>query len=282
MGTVELSAIVFGLFSAACWGTADFSGGLATKRTNVFTVVVVSQIVGAVFLLGIALLSNEQSPTIRGLLWGASAGLFGAMGLTVFYKALAIGRMGVVAPVVGVVTATTPVILSMFIEGLPTARQFIGFVLAMIAMWFVSSPEGFSKIEKRDVVLATFSGICFSGFLILIDRVEEGSVFWPLVAARTASLTFLTSIALYRRELHMPSKERMPTISSAGIFDTGGNVFFTLATQAGRLDIAAVLSTVIYPAITVTLALVLLKESITRTQLGGIVGAMIAITMIIV
>ncbi len=121
----------------------------------------------------------------------------------------------------------------------------------------------------------------FAGFFIFIDQVRDGVVFWPLVAARTAALFLLVLLILGRRLWQTPSYRRLPVIVMAGVFDTAGNTFFALAANAGRLDIAAVLSS-LYPATTVLLAWCILKEQLTSWQWFGVVAALVAVVLIAV
>lgn len=106
----EEAAVLFGLASAISWGAGDFSGGLASKRTNVYVVIVVSQIFGVTMLVAMALLGGEPLPGTAALLVGAVAGLAGAVGLVALYRGLANSHMGVVAPLTAVVAAGLPVV----------------------------------------------------------------------------------------------------------------------------------------------------------------------------
>jgi uncharacterized membrane protein len=135
-----LSAVFLGLASAACWGAGDFTGGVVTKRNNVYTVVIISQLAGLAFLIGLTLLLAEPLPPIDGLLLGAAAGISGAIAILALYSSLASGRMSIVAPITAVVTATVPVIFGLFIEGLPAMRQLLGFGIAFSSRERVTGP----------------------------------------------------------------------------------------------------------------------------------------------
>jgi drug/metabolite transporter (DMT)-like permease len=113
----------------------------------------------------------------------------------------------------------------------------------------------------------------------LIAQIREHSVFWPLVAARVASISVMIGIALLRRPFIWPTKKATPLILLAGSMNVGGNAFFVLAEQAGRLDIAGVLSS-LYPAATVILALFVLREKLTRFQGIGVLMILVAIPLI--
>jgi drug/metabolite transporter (DMT)-like permease len=272
----EFASVFYGLVSAACWGAGDFSGGMATKRTGVFSVVIASQAVGALLLTLLAILFAEQVPPIENLLWGGVGGLAGALGLMALYRALATRQMSVAAPVAAVVSALIPVIFGIFIEGLPRFAQLIGFILAFISVWFVSQGVGINLQSLRLPILA---GVGFGVFLILLHQAGDSAILWPLVSARLASLMMLILVATLTRQKRVPKIHLLPLIALAGVLDAGGNAFYVLAGQAGRLDVASVLSS-LYPASTVLLAWLVLKERIVFQQRIGIGIALAAIVLI--
>src|SRR5947209_13226659 len=137
----NLIAIVFGLAASISWGTGDFSGGLATRRASVFTIIAAAHAVGLILLVGLALLSSEPLPSALNILWGVTAGIAGAVGLASFYRALAIGRMGITAPITSVLAASLPVLFGAFFQGFPGPLQLAGFALALIAVALISRPE---------------------------------------------------------------------------------------------------------------------------------------------
>jgi drug/metabolite transporter (DMT)-like permease len=274
----HFAPVVLGLASAACWGAGDFSGGLATKRANVYSVVIASQVVGGVLLIGLALALAEQMPSPGHMLWGGAAGLAGAIGLMALYRALATGKMGAAAPVSAVITAAVPVVFGAFFEGLPSALKLIGFGLALIGVWLVSRTEE-ATIRWNELRLPLLAGLGFGIFLLLIDRANETAVLWPLVASRIASLSAVFAFAIFTRQPRLPEAKHLPLMALAGAMDAAGNAFYALAAQVGRLDVAAVLSS-LYPATTVWLAWLMLKERISRPQTIGIVATLAAIVLI--
>ena len=278
MVSSAIGPALLGLSSAACWGAGDFSGGLATRRSNVYGVVVVSQVVGVALLIGAALAFAEKIPSLDRLLWGGLAGACGAVGLVALYRALAQGRMGVAAPVSAVITAVVPVVAGVWLEGLPTAVQLSGFALALVSIWFIARTET-STIAFNDLGLPLLAGLGFGFFLVFINRASDTAVLWPLVVARFASLGMLAGIAMLSRQAWRPETNRLPLIVLAGVCDVAGNALFALGAQSGRLDVTAVLAS-LYPASTVALAWIVLKERITRLQAIGIVAALAAIMLI--
>ncbi len=275
----ELAAVLLGLTSAAFWGAGDFSGGMATKRSNVFGVIIISQLIGAAFLVVLALILNEALPTPADMLIGALAGLFGAAGLVALYSGLASGRMGVVAPVAAVVSAAVPVMAGLFLEGLPAVVQLVGFLLALGAVWLLSDAGHGQKLRLEELGLPVAAGLGFGLFFILIDRVSDSAVLWPLVGARLASITMVLTVSLLFRRLAPPAVKQLPLIALAGLLDSGGNTFFALAARAGRLDIAAILAS-LYPAMTVLLAWLILGERLSVRQWLGLVLALVAVIFI--
>lgn len=275
----EVLAITYGLGSAATWGAGDFSGGLATKRGNAFTVIFFSQIVGVAMLISLAAMFGEKLPGFEDLFMGGLAGIAGLLGLVALYRGLSKGRMSIVAPVSAVVTAIIPVVFASFAEELPEPAQLMGFVVAVAAMWVLSSSDKTMKIEIRELRLPIVAGTGFGLFFILIDSAGGEAVYWPLIAARVASISFVTAMMLVRGRIEMPSKSQLPFIAVTGIFDVLGNVFFVLAAQSGRLDISAVLAS-LYPAATVLLAWLILKERLMRHQWFGVAAAFFALVLI--
>jgi drug/metabolite transporter (DMT)-like permease len=278
MFSPEITAVFFGLAASATWGAGDFSGGIATKRANVISVITVVHAIGFVFMLILALATHEAIPPLTDWIWGAVAGLAGVFGLIAFYQALASGRMGVAAPITGVTAALLPVIVGLLSEGLPGIGHLVGFALALISVFLVSYAVG-TTWSSSGAGLAILGGIGFGLFLVFAGQVGNTAVFWPLVAARGASTTMMLLVSL-RRKLPLATHPglRLPVIMAGGL-DALGNVFYVSASQAGRLDVAAVLSS-LYPAMTILLAALILKEHIGRIQLIGIVLALLAISLI--
>jgi drug/metabolite transporter (DMT)-like permease len=295
------------LAAAVSWGAADFSGGLASKKSNVYGVVLVAHAVGLVVTTGAAFVWRDPWPGTVSMMWGAAAGLVGAIGLMALYRALAVGTMGINAPVAAVVTGILPVAFTFLTLGLPTRLQLGGFLVAVIAIWLIAMPAG-DLGRPRGLGLAVLAGVGFSGFLLFIKLAGTVAKFWPLVGARAASLAFMVVLvsgmrAGARRSRHRgrgayatdDEGETRATDDSmvgweslwanwramvfCGIFDSLGNILFVYAATRGRLDIAAVLSS-LYPASTVVLARVILRERIGRVQAAGIALALASVAMI--
>ena len=277
----EALALICGLAAAASFGTGDFCGGVATKKSSVFSVIVISQIVGLALLAGLAVTLGEPIPPGNNLVFGGLAGLFGTLGLTALYIGLARGRMGIVAPVSAIVGAVLPIIAGIFMEGVPTGGQLLGLLLGVFAIWYLAGGNGVTPAHARELVMPILAGSGFGFFFIFIDQVSETTIFWPLVTARFVSITMILTFIMVRRQ-QVPSRlnpQLLIVVMLAGIFDAAGNIFFALASRLGRLDISTTLTS-LYPAGTVFLAWLILKEHLTTRQCFGVGIALAALVLI--
>ncbi|MGD2039382.1 MAG: DMT family transporter [Anaerolineae bacterium] len=275
----EWLAVIFGLGAAFAWGAGDFTGGVATQRSNVYSVVFLSHLVGLALVAGLAVFLAEPIPPVADLVAGGIAGIGGSIGVAALYRGLARGPMGIVAPVAAIVTAAGPVIYGLVVEGVPAVQQMVGFGLALVAVWLISRTGDGGPVQATDLVLPVLAGLGFSVYLIFIDQASETTVLWPLVAVRVTSAIFIVIVGLLARQNPGAAAGQLPLIVLLGVSDVTGNALYALATQLGRLDIAAVLSS-LYPAATVLLAWSILKERITRWQWLGIASALLAIVFI--
>lgn len=270
--------IFFGLLSALVWGTGDFAGGYAARKQSQYQVLVLSAFAGLVFLVVAAIILQESFPSTRGILFSALGGLCGALGIAAFYRSLAIGNAAVVAPTASVIGTAMPVLFSAFFEGIPSQLKLTGFALAIIGIWLVSASHPEHPSGRDGFGLAILAGIGFAGFLIFLGTVEHGKVLTPLVIAR--SIALLTGLALVKiNRLPIPAPNSNLPALIAGVLDVGGNLFYVLARQYTRLDVAAVLSS-LGPAVTVVITTLVLKEAVSGKQWIGVVTCLVAVAMI--
>ena len=275
----EWTAIFFGLISALTWGTGDFSGGLASQRTRVVIVVIVSQFVGAICLLGMALLGAEGLPSAADVGLGIVAGIFSAMGLLAFYHGLATSQMGTFASLAAAISALVPMGVGVWLEGIPAAHRLAGFGLAILAVWIISQQSARSSVHLRSLALAVIAGFGFSLFFICIDQTSAGAILWPLIVGRLSSVVLLTFVSVIVGQWAKPATHQWPIIALTGLFDSAGNAFYALSASAGRLDMAAILAS-LYPAATVVLAWLILGERLTRPQWTGVTMILLAMVLI--
>ena len=274
------ASVSYGLATAVTWGAADFAGGLAAKKANVFKVVLVAHASSLVIVAAVALLSRESLPPLASHLWGGLSGIAGAIGVLCLYQALATGKMGTVAPITGLLTAALPVMVGGVTQGRPRLLQMAGFGLALLAIILISKPEQLQG-RPKGLGLAIVAGLAFGFFVVFLKQAGVSSVFWPLVMSRGAStllmLILFSALPMAKTSQAVPIPFGLMVLT--GGLDSLGNLLLVLATRSGRLDVAAVLSS-LYPAATVVLAFIFLKERVTRIQNLGIVTALIAVPMI--
>ena len=255
-------SIIFGLASALTWGAGDFTGGLAARKVGAFRSVFYAEVIGIVFLFFVVSATGEPMLASRSAIFALVAGALGTIGLMLLYHSMAIGVMSIAAPVSALLAAMLPVVVGMFTEGLPDFLTVIGFGFALFAVWMVSQSEGGVKdilSHLSDLKLPLLAGIGFGFYFVLMNEAtSSGGAFWPMIFSRTGGLTLITTYLIVTRSEWKIDVSNLPIIAANGILDLGGNFFFILASQAGRLDVAAVLSS-LFPGATVVLAWIFLK-----------------------
>ena len=271
--------MIFGLGSALAWGAGDFGGGLASRRAPVFGVVFISQIVGMTLALALALLLGETWFSGTDLGWSIAGGIATGIGITSLYRALAIGRMAVVAPVTAVLAALIPVAVSLTTQGIPNQVVLAGIVLAVVAVLLVSRVEDETDGRSAGLGLAVLAGIGFGLFGVSIGQLSDGHVFGPLTVVRATEAILLIGVIAVARSPWRPPRDLILAICAVGVLDMVGNGAYILSAQAGSLAVAAVLSS-LYPVTTVILATVFLHERVDRTHVLGIALAVVAVTLI--
>ena len=275
-------AVILALTSAAVYGAADFLGGLASRKTSVFGVVALSQVVGLAALL--ALLPWLGGPVDgTDLAWGVAAGVAGASGLVLFFRTLARGVMSVIAPVTAVTSAAVPVLVGLLGGNRIGLWAAAGIALALAAVVLVSAEGGMSALRAArpaSLAPALAAGTAFGFFFVLLDRTSEEAGVTPLVAARMASVALVVVLALATRQSLRVTRPALPLVALSGVGDMTANALFLLATQQeGQLAITGVLAS-LYPVSTVMLAQVLLRERLAGAQVAGLGTAVAAIVLI--
>jgi drug/metabolite transporter (DMT)-like permease len=278
-------AVLLGLTASAAWGAGDFSGGLASRRLPSALVVTVAHGVSLLILLAAVLVRHDVLHSSQ-IVYGLLSGLVGGVGLIALYGALSLGSMGLTAALCGVLTTVIPVLISWWREGHAGGTTLTGFAVAALAIWMIAYTPA-DKPHPRGLGLAVLAGVCFGAMLVLMRAAAEPGVLWALAWTRVASTAVgaIASLALSFRGRGyggFAGAGRLLLLAAlAGIFDTLGNLLYMLAALAGRLDVAAVLSS-LYPGATMLLAMWLLRERTTRSQAWGMVLALAAVALIAV
>jgi drug/metabolite transporter (DMT)-like permease len=276
-------SIVYGILSALTWGAGDFAGGLAARKLDTYRAVFYADFLGLLALILVVLFRPEEVPSISSLLISGLAGMLGSVGLLILYYSLAHGQMSIAAPISALFAALLPVLVSALTQGLPSLLQFIGFGLALSAVWLISQGDTAHRVHLdrlSDLRLPLLAGLGFGSYFILMHYATEevSSTLWPMIASRTAGTLMLFVFVLAQRQGFGVPRAAWGVVIANGLLDVGGNFFYILALRAGRLDISAILSS-LYPGATVILAWVFLKERISRPQWAGIFIALIAIAL---
>ena len=284
--------IAYSLISVLCWGTSDFTGGYASKRSDAFLITLFAHASGTALMLITALATHAPVPDRPSRLWALLAGTMGGVALAIFYRTLAGGKMGLTAPVAALIGAAIPTAFGMFTEGLPGKLPILGFVLAAAGIWLISRPEappqdgqvltsGAANGTKRPegVGTAVLCGVGFAGFMLAINQVGNSSVLWSAAFSRLASLLVVGLIVVVRRQPFRLERGGALLALFAGAIDVTGTALFIRADQTGRLD-SAVVITSLYPAVTVILARIILKEHFHRWRAVGILAALVAVPLI--
>ncbi len=275
-----MQSILFGLASALFWGAGDFAGGLVSRRANAVRASLYVQAGGLIPVLAIALFTRQLNMPLVDWLWCSAAGVIGSLGFLALYRALADGQMSTAAPIAAVTSAGLPAIVGVMRDGVPSASIVAGFIFALAAIWLISQNEaGAIKLRLKDLLLPFLAGLGFGIYFIFVDLGGQSSVFAPLVAVRGAGGLTLMILAAFSKELHLPSRSMLPLVLLNISVDVLGSVFFILAVQSGRMDIAAVLGS-LYSGVTVLLAWLVLREKISNIQRIGVAIALLAIILI--
>ena len=266
---------VLALLGASFWGVGDFLGGLASRRTHVLTVLAVSQAAGMVGAVAWVLVGGDVRPTL-GELWPAiGAGVAGAVGLGALYRGMAVGAMGVVAPI----SAASPVVPLAVDLGrgiAPSTLQWIGIAVVLGGIALLArerSGSAASSSLAAGVSLALVAALGFGLFVVGLDAAADQSVAWTILATRSTSTILALATAVAVAAPLRPPASLLPMILAVGVFDTAANVFVAFATTRGPAGIVAVLSA-LYPVTTVLLARVLLAERLDRERRVGAVLAL--------
>jgi uncharacterized membrane protein len=289
--------IFLGLAAAVLYGSGDFLGGMATRRLQVFPVLLLADTAGLIVALVVAL-AFPGSVGLAGLVWGISAGLIGGFGLIIFYIGLATGPMSVVAPVSGLVSTVLPVGVALAEGERPGLGVYAGALLCLVAIVLTSSSgdadgsdadgSGARRVgpagHGRAIGYGVVAGVAFGLFFLLIRNAGQSGEFWPVAAGRIGELAVvLIAAALLRRSLSPGGADARLLVAAtgAGAIDVVANVCYVAATRTGAFGLAVVLAS-LYPGFTVLLARVVLGERLRWVQRAGLALAAFGILLVTV
>lgn len=261
------------LLGAAAWGVGDFFGGLASRRAHVVTVLVASQAIGLVGAAAWTFVSGDTRPGIVDLLPAVGAGACGAIGLAALYRGMAVGAMGIVAPI-SAASPVVPLVVDLGRGVSPSALQWAGTACVLGGIAILAREPGHTRSSRvaAGVTLALLAAVAFGLFVVGLDASADESVPWTILAARGTSTVFALALALSLSVAVRPPRRLLPAIVAVGLFDTTANVLVAFATTKGSAGVVAVLSA-LYPVATILLARVVLGERLDRARrLGGVLA----------
>jgi drug/metabolite transporter (DMT)-like permease len=270
-------AVVLALAAAILYGVSDFAGGLASRRLSVWPVGMLA-CVGALVGSVVIAVNVHGDPTASDLAWGALAGVGSGAGTAFLYRGLALGRMGVVAPVSAVGAVLVPLLVGLLSGERPGVTAWVGIVLALPGIWLVSRAEGAVDGSTDDtgrdgaiegLVDGLLAGLGFGVLFAALGQVPRTAGYWPLVVDQGVSVVAMAVAALLLGGSPVPRRLAEAWGLLPGALATLAVALFILATGHGLLSLAAVITS-LYPAFTVLLAVVVLREHVHRAQALGL------------
>jgi drug/metabolite transporter (DMT)-like permease len=264
------------------YGAADFCGGMAVRKSALPGVLVSSQAVGLVVVLGAAVAFGLPLETPRDLVWGVMSGICGTAGIAALYSALATTVVAVASPLAAVSGAIIPVLLGVLSGERPGVAAWVGICLGACAIALLAAGPSKSAREgavRRAAFLGVLAGLGFGLFFFSISRTSHSSGLWPLVAARISTISFVSLYILLTRKGLRVERASLPMVILCGALDMGANIAFLLASRVGMLSISAAVAA-LYPGPTVVLAWIILKERVTLPRAMGLALALAGVALI--
>lgn len=271
---------LYALASSMAYGFSDFLGGVASRRRDPLAVVALSFPISTV-LMALLVPVLPGAPGGVALAWGAVSGVLMAYAMFAFYRALSAGPVSVVSPLTAVIVAAVPCVAGLLLGERLTGTAAAGIALACVAVVMVSQVRGGAGgVLTRQVVVDTIgSGTAFALGLVAVAQIPEGSGILPIVVSRAVASAAVVAVALLRR-VGRPRADRGTALAVAiGAVDVVANATMYYTFQAGTLAVGSVLIA-LYPAVTVALAVLVLKERLSGVQGAGIVAALTSVAVI--
>jgi uncharacterized membrane protein len=277
--TPSLFAAVMALISAGLWGMSDFGGGVLGRRAPILGVLLATQAIG--FVIAAAITGLRAEPMMHGqdLVYALGGATLASVGVGCLYRGLAVGRMGIVAPVAAVLTAATPALIGIILQGLPSVLAIVGFGVAIVAVVIVSAVPDDGSGRPTGLPYALVAGVALGLLSVFFSRISMSYVFAPLAVLRGGVVVIFAVVVVARRLPWRLPRSTWSLAMAVGLVDLLGNAAFITASRTGDLAIAAVLSS-LYPVVTVLLAATLLRERITLSHAAGVGLALVAIVLI--
>lgn len=263
-----MAAILLALGASLSYGVGDFLGGAASRRAHVLAVLVGSQAAGGLAVLVWVLVASEPFLGLGAAAAAAAAGVCGVTGLAALYRGMAVGAMGVVAPISSM-AAAIPFAIGIANGERPSLLQILGALVALAGLALVSrSPGELGGKLAAGVGLAFVAALGFGLYFTLLDLAADDSAPWAVFVGRSSSTVLVVTAALVAGVSVALPRRLALVVVAVGLCDAGANVLFALATTRGLVSVVSVLTS-LYPAVTVALAAVVLRERVRDIQLVG-------------
>jgi drug/metabolite transporter (DMT)-like permease len=276
-----VAAFLLAFASSVAWGAGDFLGGLKSRRLPVLNVLVASQVTGLTLIGFFVALRGEGPPGGELMLWAPLSGIAGAIGLAAFYRGLAVGNMGVVAPI-SATAAVVPLVAGVAGGDRPGSIQYAGIGLALAGVVLASREEVEARLAgptARGAGLALLSALGFGLFFVGMDHASDDDVAWAILVNRLTSVTVLLAAFAALRPPFAARRSDLPVLAAIGTLDITANGMFALASTEGLVSLVSVLAS-LYPLTTVALAAVVLGERPHRVAQVGVVLALTGVALI--
>jgi drug/metabolite transporter (DMT)-like permease len=270
------------LASAVSFGISDVAGAVATRRSGAPSVAIGIVLTGALALAPL-LVIVPGTPSVQALLFGAAAGLVGNIGLVLYLRCMALGPIGVISPIAGLVGASIPVGWGAVVVGDDLAAgQVTGILLGLISVVAVAYVPGTSIRESgsRGPAMALVAGGTFGLFYLFLDATPAASGLWPLVGSRLVGVLPVTVFAVATARPLVVRRAAVRLTVLAGVTDVAANALFLLATRNGLLSLVSLLAS-LYPVAALLIARLMLAERLSRLQGAGVFLALIATALVV-
>lgn len=276
-------ALLLAGLSAFLYGIADFFGGFASRKSHVFSVLVLSQCIGITITLTTIIIQGHGWPHTADIAWGILAGITGVFGLYMLYKGIAKSIVAIVSPASAVVGAFVSIVFALLHGEQPSIVAIAGSIICLPAIVLLTREGPLGSTEKESIrtafVYGLLSGLGFGVFFISLSRCDSSSGVWPLLAAKLTSIIVTSTIMISTKQPFKIERGGLISALTAGLADMGANILFMVATQLGMLSLVVVITS-LFPAPTVILARIFLKQKIPRIRLIGIILALIGVALI--
>jgi drug/metabolite transporter (DMT)-like permease len=276
-----VGAVLLALGASLTWGFADFGAGVGARRLPVPVVMAVSQAAGLVLVAVVVAASRQDVPSAGQLAWGAGAGLMGVLGLAAFYRALAVGTMGIVGPITAT-AAAVPVAYGLARGERPSLLQGAGVALAFVGVVGASLEPAAGAGGRRigaGVGLSLLAAAGFGCTLVALSKASQGGALWATLSMRTIGAPLLAAVVLVLRPSGTAPSRAWLLLAAVGLGDTGATILYGLASTRGLLSVVSVLAS-LYPVVLIVLARTLLAERMAHLQLAGVAAALAGVALI--